>query len=70
MSSDPHDVDVFPGDLKVKEGSIPFFLKLTYIGFVSFAVSYWFLYNRGDIGNHKTADGTDLVQKYNELTNK
>ncbi len=70
MASEQHDIDLFPDDMKVGDNAIPFFLKLTYIGFVSFALTYWFLYNKGDIGTHKTADGTDLVQKYNAETGR
>jgi hypothetical protein len=43
------ELDVFDG-IEVQEGTIPGFLKLTYIGFVIFGISYWFLYRAGDAG--------------------
>ena len=56
-----HDTEVFPSDVKVNDGAIPFFLKLTYIGFVTFGITYWFLYNAGD--------GSPLVLLMNAATN-
>ena len=58
--SDHNEVDVFPDGVESNHGaSIPLFLKLTYIGFTVFGISYWFLY--------KSGDGSALVQAFNAL---
>ncbi len=53
------ELDVFPDGLEVREGSIPLFLKLTYVGFTIFGIAYWVLYRAGD--------GAPLVQAFNAL---
>ncbi len=57
--ADKHETEMFPDGVESNEGSIPAFLKLTYIGFTTFAISYWFLYKAGD--------GSALVQAFNTL---
>jgi hypothetical protein len=58
--ADHHDVDVFPNGIEGKHGGpIPLFLKLTYVGFTIFGISYWLLYKGGD--------GSVLVQAFNAL---
>lgn len=58
--SSHHDAEAFPDGVEANHGGpIPLFLKLTYIGFTIFGVSYWFLYKGGD--------GSALVQAFNAL---
>lgn len=58
--SDNHGSEMFPDGVESNHGGpIPLFLKLTYIGFTTFAISYWFLYKAGD--------GSALVQAFNSL---
>jgi hypothetical protein len=60
--ADNHDVDLFPDGVESNHGGpIPTFLKLTYVGFATFAVTYWVLYRAGD--------GSALVQAFNTLCN-
>ena len=43
--ADSHEPHEYPGQLKENPGgSIPLFLKLTYVGFTIFGLAYWFLY--------------------------
>lgn len=59
--ADANDVHEYPGELKERGGGpIPLFLKLTYIGFTVFGISYWFLYRSGD--------GAPLVKLFNAAT--
>ncbi len=59
--SDPNEIHEYPGELKEKGGGpIPLFLKLTYVGFTIFGLSYWFLYRAGD--------GAPLVKLFNAAT--
>jgi hypothetical protein len=53
-------VETFPGGITETDGQVPFFLKVTYVFFVVFALSYWFLYSAGD--------GSVLVQQLNKAT--
>jgi hypothetical protein len=56
-----NDVEVYPGDVEGKHGGpIPVFLKLTYVGFTIFGITYWVLYKAGD--------GGPLVQLFNTLS--
>lgn len=56
-----HDTEAFPSDLQVREGGpIPLFLKLTYLGFSIFAVTYFVLYYAGE--------DTPLVKLLNAAT--
>jgi hypothetical protein len=49
--ADGNETHEYPGELKEKHGGpIPLFLKLTYVGFTTFAIVYWFLYSSGDGG--------------------
>ncbi len=50
MADHNPELDVFPDGVEVKEGTVPTFLKLTYVGFTIFGISYWFLYKAGDAG--------------------
>jgi hypothetical protein len=57
----PHDLEEFPSEIQVREGgSIPVFLKLTYVGFTLFGLAYFFLYYAGD--------GAPLVKLLNVAT--
>jgi len=57
-----HDeIETFPGEISVKEGRIPLFLKLTYVGFTAFGLIYWLLYYAGDTDS-------PLVQLLNKAT--
>ncbi len=57
-----HDeVAEYPGGLLENPGgSLPIFLKLTYVGFVLFGIIYFVLYMAGD--------GSALVEQFNQLT--
>lgn len=48
MADHNPELDVFPDGVEVKEGTVPAFLKLTYVGFTIFGLAYWFLYKAGD----------------------
>jgi len=59
--SEPNEIHEYPSELKERGGGpVPLFLKLTYIGFTVFGLSYWFLYKAGD--------GAKLVEQFNKLT--
>ncbi len=59
--ADQHETETFPGDVESHHGGpIPLFLKLTYIGFTIFGITYWVLYKAGD--------GSPLVQAFNALS--
>ena len=63
MASDEHEeIEEFPGGIQVREGSIPTFLKLTYVGFTLFGILYWILYHAGD-------PSSPLVALLNKATN-
>ncbi len=50
--ADQHDqIEEFPNGIQVREGRIPGFLKLTYVGFTLFGILYWILYHAGDRGS-------------------
>jgi hypothetical protein len=57
--SSPNEVEAFPDGVESYEGKVPAFLKLVYIGFTIFGISYWVLY--------KSGDGSALVQAFNAL---
>ncbi len=49
--SDKHDaneIEDYPSEIQSREGHIPTFLKLVYIGFTAFGFLYFFLYYAGD----------------------
>ncbi len=53
----------YPSGLTERHGPpVQLFLKLTYIGFVSFAIIYLILYFSGD--------GSPLVEQFNKLTGR
>ncbi len=62
MADKHEEIEDFPGGVQVKEGTIPGFLKLTYIGFTAFGILYWILYYAGDRSN-------PLVAALNAATN-
>ncbi len=56
-----HDVHVYPNGLEEQPGGpVPLFLKLTYVGFTIFGITYFALYRAGD--------GSPLVQVLNAFT--
>ncbi len=61
MSSDPHEVEVYPDDVKSFEGSVPLFLKIVYVGFTVYGFYYFFKFMHGDAGNA-------LVKAFNVAT--
>jgi len=54
------DLEQYPGGILEKQGSIPLFLKLTYVGFTIFGILYFLMYLAGD--------GSSLVEVYNRAT--
>ena len=59
--AETHEQHEYPGQLHENPGGkIPLFLKLTYLGFTTFAVTYWLLYKAGD--------GAALVKLFNAAT--
>ncbi len=48
--SDKHaeEIEEYPSEVQSREGSIPTFLKLVYVGFTVFGFLYFFLYYAGD----------------------
>lgn len=59
-SRGPEELHEYPGELRERSGTIPVFLKLTYVGFVAFGILYFLLYSSGD--------GSELVQQLNQVT--
>jgi hypothetical protein len=63
MADGKHEeIEEFPNGIQVKEGTVPAFLKLTYLGFTLFGILYWILYYAGD-------RGSPLVALLNAATN-
>lgn len=58
-----HDehVESFPGGITETDKTVPFFLKLTYVFFCLFGVTYWALYSAGDAQD-------PLVKQLNQAT--
>ncbi|MDF1563651.1 MAG: hypothetical protein P1V51_11445 [Deltaproteobacteria bacterium] len=55
------ELAVYPNGIEEKPGgNVQLFLKLTYIGFVIFGITYFILYMSGD--------GSELVQQLNQAT--
>lgn len=59
MASNEHEVESYPDNISSKEGSVPTFLKIVYVGFAIYAPTYFYLYFSGD--------GSPLVKAYNAL---
>ena len=61
--SEVEELTEYPSGLTERHGPpVHLFLKLTYVGFVSFAIIYLILYFSGD--------GSPLVEQFNKLTGK
>lgn len=56
----PEALHEYPGDLSERTGTVPAFLKATYVGFVAFGILYFLLYGSGD--------GSELVRQLNQAT--
>ena len=53
-------LESYPSGVAEQSGRVPLFLKLTYVGFVTFGILYLFLYFAGD--------GSPLVDLLNQAT--